>query len=345
MEHSDPRTSHVRVLLSLKKPDGTTRFVDQIVAFKPPEEEVVYFSWRAALFEHYDVFHVHWPEWLIRHSNPVVGVVKAFLSILLILRITLTGTPVVRTIHNLQPHTPGGWLESAIVGLFDKRTTDYIVLNPLTPSPKPATLIRPGSYVERFKDMERLDAEIGNIVFFGRIEPYKNVQRLVEVFSKLRDPNLKLRVVGQLEKSAFSDSGVALVDQIEKDRRISSRFEFVSDEDLVAEITRAQLVVLPYTEMHNSGALLVALSLGRVVVASETAVNRWVQEEVGDEWLHLTDELNEKDLLGGLEAGARVQNQSPVLTGRNWTEIARAHYDVYVAAAHNRARTDVPRVA
>lgn len=335
-------SGNVTVLLSLKPPDGTTRFVDQIVAFKPDQETVKFFSWREAILGKYDVFHLHWPEWILRHDRRAVQWVKYVLASIFLLRLAITSTPVVRTMHNLEPHRRGPRTERLLAAAFDRLTTDYIALNPLTPCRGRRTIIRHGHYVDRFSEHPRNPVVPGRILFFGRIEPYKNVVQLISAFEELASPHLSLRIVGSIQKSAFADGGQELLTAVERTPGVSGKFEFVSDAELVAEITASQLVVLHYTEMHNSGALLVALSLGRVVWSTPTPVNKWVQEEVGKDWLVLDEELTSAGLAGALERSSRVtlvEGAMPDLSSRDWSEVARQHYEVYVAAVRSAGRS------
>lgn len=329
------------VLLSLKAPDGTTRFVDQIVTFKPQQEVVKYFSWRTALLGSYDVLHVHWPEWMLRHSRCGVRWAKYVFMLLLLLKLSLKSTAVVRTIHNVEPHRPGGSIERFLVAALDRRTTEYVILNPFTPSPGPTTLIRHGSYVTRFQDYAKEPVIPGHILFFGRIEPYKNVNALIGEFAAMGSDQHALRIVGSLDESAFPDRGEGLRQAVEATPRVTARFEFVSDEALVKEITKSQLVVLHYTEMHNSGALLVALSLGRVVYAVPSEVNNWIQGEVGSDWLILDQELTGESLAKALAQAESVSVDAgcaPNLGNREWTEVAHEYYAVYEKALKSARR-------
>ncbi|MBM4515638.1 hypothetical protein GS432_01345 [Rhodococcus hoagii] len=56
--------------------------------------------------------------------------------------------------------------------------------------------------------------------------------------------------------------------------RVSSALGFAPDADLVREISMSEMVVLPYRFMHNSGAVLLALSLDRPVLVPDNEVNR-----------------------------------------------------------------------
>lgn len=329
----------VTVLLSLRPPDGTTRFVDQIVSNRPAEETVKYFSWRTALVGSYDVFHVHWPEWLIRHDRTVIQGLKHLLMVALLFRIWITSTPVIRTVHNVEPHSRGSRAEDILVAALGKLTTEYILLNPLTPCAGPSTVVRHGHYIDRFDVHPRSEVVRGRILFFGRIEPYKKVADLIDQFAKINSNEYSLRIVGSLNKSAFPDEGAELIRLASSTPHVSANFEFVSDEDLVKEITAAQLVVLHYTEMHNSGALLVALSLGRVVYSAPSSVNQWMQDEVGSDWLMLGGELTPDVLVEASAHSQRVgvgQGTMPDLRNRDWSAVASNHYKVYLKAARSR---------
>ena len=107
--------------------------------------------------------------------------------------------------------------------------------------------------------------------------------------------------------------------------------EFVDDDVLVREISAASLVVLPYAEMHNSGAALVALSLDRPIVVPRTPSNTALADEVGHAWVRQYDgELTEDVLMSALSAADAVgSDERPKLEGRDWDSIGRQHRDVY----------------
>src|SRR4051794_31037997 len=66
-----------------------------------PGVEVQTFSWRRALRGGYSVFHVHWPEILVSGRSRSKKLVRQCLFVLFLLRLRLTRTPLVRTMHNL----------------------------------------------------------------------------------------------------------------------------------------------------------------------------------------------------------------------------------------------------
>lgn len=324
-------TSHteegVCVLLSLAPPDGTTRFVDQLVSFAHPGQRTKFFSWQEALLGRYDIFHVHWPEYLVRSPSLPKKIAKHVLFIFFLARIALFRIPVVRTVHNITPHEPGSRFEQCLMDALDRNVTERIVLNPLTPVPN-GVLIPHGHYVERFAKHPKPDRVDFRIAYFGILKPYKNVESLIEAFQVWQAPYATLRIIGnptEYTSNVVLQAGLS-------DPRISTRLEFAPDEDLVREICESELVVLPYSEMHNSGALLVALSLARPVLTPDNPMSRWIRGEVGEEWVITYSGRLTSEILSAALASAREidSERKPNLTGRNWEMVAERHYDVYI---------------
>jgi beta-1,4-mannosyltransferase len=324
------------VLESVAAPGSTTKFIDQVVRHAPTDVRFEFFSWRTALLGRYDVFHVHWPEFLVRGRNAPIRWMRRQLGAMLLRRLRRLGIPVVRTLHNLEPHERGSSSERRFLDGLDDLTTVWVVLNEATPSDRGrGMLIRHGHYIDQFAEMKRSEPSAGRLLFFGRIEAYKGVTELVRAFSTVPDQALTLRLVGS--------AGLPLRDELralaEADPRIGARFEFVSDEEMVSEITAAELVVLPYREMHNSGVLLVALSLGRPVLVPASRSNDLIAQEVGEEWvLQYEGELDR----GAIElALLRVRSSvspAPQLGGRDWRTVGARYADAFRAAAADDRR-------
>lgn len=109
---------------------------------------------RDALLSRYDVLHLHWPEYLLRHPSAVGTLAKQMCAALLLLKLQLTGTPVVRTLHNLAPHEDRGWRERGLLRWIDRLTRRWIRINATTPPRPPFTdTILHGHYREWFAKM------------------------------------------------------------------------------------------------------------------------------------------------------------------------------------------------
>lgn len=321
------------VLMSFPKPRAesnpfNTLLMDAVAA--RPDVEVLTFSWRRALLGRYDLFHVHWPEILVDGHSPVKKLVRQALFVALLVRLRVLRRPLVRTLHNLELPRGISRREVALLRWAERWTTLWIVINTSTPAPegRPSALALHGHYRDWFDRFPSSDAEPGRIGFFGRIRRYKNAVGLVKAFRQLEDPHLTLSVSGM-------PSGDDLVAELRAaagdDPRIAFVFAFIDDATLVDEVTRSELIVLPYPEMHNSGSAFAALSLGRPVLLPDNEVNRLLADEVGVEFVHLfSGELTGEHIASALTAVRELPaGARPDLTQREWPLIAAQHEAAY----------------
>ena len=329
----------IRVLQSFPEPRPTTNpYLIQLVASLPEDVEVVTFSWFRALLGRWEVFHVHWPETLLHGRTPMRALVHQILGLAVLLRIKVTRRALVRTMHNLAPHEQRSRRARWILAMFDRWTTLTIDLSAVTIGAlgRPSLLIPHGDYADWFAGQKR-EAEVsGRLLFFGMIRPYKQVPALVSAFVALSDPDLSLRIVGQPHSAELA---AAIETARAGDGRVTIEFGHASDARLVAEVTSAEVVVLPYREMVNSGAALLALSLGRPVIVPESVTTADLAAEVGPGWVELLNTAEPQvssatlaDALHRLRSAASQRSTAPNLQARGWATIGAAHAAAYRAA-------------
>lgn len=329
----------VRVLCSFWRPRPTTNpYIVQLAASLEAEPglEVTYWSWRAALLSSYDVVHLHWPEIMFSGRTWAGRALRRLLTLLFCLRLAVTRTPVVRTWHNLERPSGLSWSASRLLDLLDRLTTLRIRLNDSGPMPTDAPYVTiPHGHYRDWYTTTPSDRVPGRVVFVGRIRRYKGVETLIEAFREVDDPGLSLHVAGLPSSEDLVETINGLVGD---DTRISTRLEYVDDETFVEAVTSAELVVLPYRHMHNSGTVLAALSLDRPVLVPDTEVNRRLGDEVGPGWIHVfTGDLGAAELA---EVGRTVRGAgdgSPDLSAREWDAAGRQHAQAYRRAVAEAA--------
>src|SRR5690606_12196493 len=118
--------------------------------------------------------------------------------------------------------------------------------------------------------------------------------------------------------------------------RIELDLRSVPENDLHVAIRRSSLVVLPYDEMHNSGAALLALSIGRPILVPRTSLNDALANEVGPEWVMRYDEPLTAEILAHAAHSAShlPVDSSPDLRERSWERIGQRTLDLYYSALH-----------
>lgn len=119
------------------------------------------------------------------------------------------------------------------------------------------------------------------MLFFGNIAPYKGLEYLISAFSEVaqkRDESYRLIIVGKPKgcedywrqiQEAIAGSGV-------RDRMIE-RIEYIPDEQTELYFKAADVVVLPYAYVFQSGVLFLAYSFGLPAIVADVAT---LKEEI-----------------------------------------------------------------
>ncbi len=335
------------VLQSFRNPRSTTnpyvvQLAERIDAM--PEVSIRYWTWAGALLSRYDVLHVHWPEALWSTPSPLKGFLRQLLYGLVLVRLRITGKPLVRTVHNLELPQGLSRLELLLLRLTERWTTLRVAINETTPMPPDQAwaLIPHGHYRDWFASLEPRRSIPGRITYVGLIRRYKAVDRLVRAFVQDQEElaDCSLHIAGKPSSETLVEELRALADS---DDRIDLHFDFLDDEQLVAEVSEAELVVLPYRVMHNSGATLTTLSLDRPVLVPDNSTNRALREEVGVDWLYcFVGELDAQTIARTLQVVRDRKNPGrPDLSRRDWADAGVRHLAAYreaVQLARRRPR-------
>lgn len=325
----------LRVLESFQTPRATTNpyIVMLYQALQGTDGVSVQpFSWRRALVDSFDVFHVHWPEVRLDGRTWAARTARHLLMAALLIKLWLTRTPIVRTKHNLSRPSGIGWASNALLAWLERQTSHTIVLTAQgqDATDPTVTVIPHGHYRDWFARYPAEPAQPGRFAFFGLVRQYKGLTRLVQQFRDL-DDDYSLVIAGNPSRDQLVDELTAATDA---DHRITLDFRFLPDADLVRVATSGQVVVLPYREMHNSGGVLAALSLDRPVLVPRNPVLDELAAEVGERWvLRYSGELTTEDLRRSIQAAdALTHGDRPDLSARDWADCGAQHRAAFAAA-------------
>lgn len=106
-----------------------------------------------------------------------------------------------------------------------------------------------------------------NLLFFGLIRPYKGLEDLVQAFELFDDQEVKrywLTVVGETWEGW--DLPIRLIETSRHRTRITLVNRFVDDDEVIAQFSAADAVVLPYHRSSASSPAHVAMSNGLPLV-------------------------------------------------------------------------------
>lgn len=303
---------------------------------------------RAAMrTERPDIVHVHWPELMLLSSHrrwqSAARVVRFGAAIR---AARARGTRFVWTVHNDGAH------ESAASGLqrglerMLRRNLDAVLT--LSAAGERAFRDRFGPDIPVFRTphghyrtaypltRSREDARaalgvpagVTLLAAVGQVRPYKNLPALLDALAAVPDPSLRVAVAGRpdTESAAEPLRAAAL-----RDSRVLLDLQLLDDERMALWLRAADLVVLPYRRILNSGAAMLALSADRPVVVPSIGAMPELAEAVGDDWVHTYDgEFTPAALAGALDwLRSRDRGESPDLAAFEWDQIARSTVEAY----------------
>jgi len=263
----------------------------------------------------YHILHIHWPlEDLLDPNRPWPSRLK-ILGVLLLLRyLRWRGTRLVWTIHNLQPHDAyypalQAWFWRQFIPLLH----GYISLSHTIAQQAqhhfpqlarlPKCIIPHGHYRDAYpNDIDQaaakarlgISATTNVLLFLGLIRPYKNVPALIEQFRQLSVDDWQLVVAGQPMNEALARQVQQVAHQ---DPRIQLHLDFIDNDRLQVFFNAANLVVLPFSQIANSGSALLALSYNRPILVPALGALQELQTQVGTPWVQTySPDLRASDL-------------------------------------------------
>ena len=174
------------------------------------------------------------------------------------------------------------------------------------------------------------------ILFFGYLSRYKGVDVLLEAFAQVEGAELWVAGVPRVDMDGLH----ALAERAPGRVRFIPRF--VEDEEVPALFRRADLVVLPYREIDQSGVLYTALAFGRPLVVTRVgglpdladcgAAVAVPPEDPGALAAAIAGLIADPDERSRLAAAA----ERAARTEYSWDEVARRHLELYRELAPRR---------
>lgn len=111
------------------------------------------------------------------------------------------------------------------------------------------------------------------ILFFGAIRPYKGLECLVAAFEHLatRQMDYRLIIAGERKKGSddYLDEILQSIAAKAWSKQVILKIEFVPDEETEVYFKAADVLVLPYAHIFQSGVLFLSYSFGLPVIATD----------------------------------------------------------------------------
>jgi beta-1,4-mannosyltransferase len=316
--------------------------------------QVTNFTVRQLLFESWDIWHLHWPEFwpeillcAPKTSNILLRLFKFWVKLKLA---RIKNTKIFWTVHNLRPHERDRPLLERLFWWIFLPSVDGVIcmshssrqlLYDQHPRVKnhPIFIIPRGHYRGAYPDsMSREEARSTMRVksdefvatFLGQIRPYKGIPQLIRCFNASGLTSSRLIIAGRPISSSI---GQELKELASGNPTIELFLDFVDNADVQKFLRAADLVVLPYTDILNSGSAILALSFDRPVLLPARGIMADLREAVGPDWVRLYEgELTPDIIRDTAQWAVKRRNCSPrtaPLGAWNWDIAAKLTVEAF----------------
>jgi glycosyltransferase involved in cell wall biosynthesis len=109
------------------------------------------------------------------------------------------------------------------------------------------------------------------LLFFGQIAPYKGLDYLIDAVARLSgDDGIRLLIAGKVKQgwSHYWSAMQQAIANADIQERVLEHIHFIPDDEIEQYFAAADVLVLSYTEIFQSGVLFLAYSFGLPVVAT-----------------------------------------------------------------------------
>jgi glycosyltransferase involved in cell wall biosynthesis len=254
----------------------------------------------AARFRGYRLLHLHWPQFALHVGDRLLPRLSLLSARLSLWWLRALGVALVWTVHNAVPHEPETSDDAAVTRILARDAARKIVhsasaieeLAAMGADTERISVIPHGAYLGSYREASRAESrrrlqlpEAARIaMFFGQIRPYKGIDDLVPAWDDATGHSSDsgtatpfLLIAGRCDDEA---------DRRRLERAVAERggrFDagYTPHDEVPLYFGAADVVVLPFRHVTTSGSALLALSLGRPVVAPRLGALRDLPGDVG----------------------------------------------------------------
>lgn len=294
--------------------------------------------WLYILIKRPDVLHIQWLPFL-----EFSAVEK---NILWLYQKTCSHTKLFLTIHNVYPHNLDDIQKEAYHDRFtnvDRYFTGYLVhlqsskdelIHDFNIEPTKINIAYHGIYkAEGYVSHSKSIGGKINIIMYGTQTKYKGADIFIDAY-KLLPESYKNRIgatiMGRTDKDLYENCK-----QDAESLGIEWINRFVSDEELYSAVDEADLILLPYRAITQSGVLLLALSYNKPIITSDLPSFKETLDGYNEsEFFNSNDAKSLSEILirfadGGLDLDRMKSTISKLNIKYSWEETAKATYNAY----------------
>ncbi|WP_026776866.1 glycosyltransferase family 4 protein [Polaribacter sp. Hel_I_88] len=201
-----------------------------------------------------------------------------------------TKTKIVWTLHNIMPHNTSSYKLNKFVRSFFARNCYWIRVFSSSTALKASKLfnikqekfrtVPEGDYVSIYpnkistgeaRNYFKLNKKDKVFLYLGFIRPYKGLGKLIEIFNNLDIQNSKLIIAGLARDKVYLDDLKNKIKRLDN-KKIMLKNVFIPENDLQIYYNASDVVILPFSNVENSGSVIMAMGFSKLIVAPRIGV-------------------------------------------------------------------------
>lgn len=203
-----------------------------------------------------------------------------FLAWLIGLKIIITAHDIESFVTQLSSPTLTRWVYRLATHIITHNTLSKQQLATIAQIPqRKITVIPHGNYLHALQPLPtqqaaraklNLPQDANVLLFFGQIKEVKGLDILLKAMPALLQqmPNTYLVIAGRVWKDDFAKYQ-HIIQQNQMEQHCRTYIRYIANEEVATFYAAADLIVLPYRKIYQSGVLLMAMSYGKPVLASD----------------------------------------------------------------------------
>lgn len=299
----------------------------------------------------YRIFHLHWTyNFKFPIDNLFLRAIATAYFITLLIIIKLLGYKLIWTVHNITPHEKQ-FIDDVWVRIFLSKLCHAKIVHSkstinemknLGLDTKNSYVIPIGNYIDVYENKVsrnyarkhfKFNEKDTVFLFFGRIDQYKGLIDLLDVFEKLirQNKHIKLLIGGKCSNEGLQKTLNNYKNKLKINIRIYKNY--IKDEDAQYFFNSADVAVYPFKEVTTSSSVILASSFSKPVICPRLGALRDMPTKVGYFY-----DAKDKDGLFRCMLKAIKNKDELELMGKNgfnyaklfsWEKISNQTYDVY----------------
>ncbi|OMH21624.1 hypothetical protein AC231_14395 [Clostridium pasteurianum] len=230
------------------------------------------------LFKEVSIYNFNWFENVDKSKIKMIP--KIICKILFIKYLRIKKKKIIWTMHNKEPHnSKNNLLAQFMIKFMAVNSQKIVVLSNESKVTlkkfiseeeieKKVKLIAHPNYLGSYKNSKVDDISNNNylnLLFIGRVQPYKNIELLIDVSNSFYNKNVNFIIAGKPNTSEYGE----MLKKSIKNKNIKTKFSFIEDEEMISLIKMSDAIILPYDIQSslNSGTIMLAFSNKKTVIS------------------------------------------------------------------------------